>query len=67
MKDLNNTHNQFSYSSLKPITLSIALLSVGFTVFNYLLLDGSEKYIIMSLTALSAVFFFNFTFCLKGA
>lgn len=57
MKKIENTHNQFSYSSLKPITLSVAILSVGFTVFNYFLLEGEEKYLIMGLTAFSALVF----------
>lgn len=65
MKKVKNAHKEFSYSSLKPIALSIALSGVGFTIFNYLLLEGDQKYILIGLTAFTSIVFFALWFVLR--
>jgi signal transduction histidine kinase/ActR/RegA family two-component response regulator len=58
MKETNKAHILFAYSSLRPISLSFVLLYIIFSVSHvYILPEGKEKNILITLSICSSIFY----------
>ncbi len=55
----NNAHIQFAYASLRPISLSFALLYLGFSIGHILVLSGSAQIILLSISSLTMLFYLS--------
>ncbi len=58
MKETNKAHILFAYSSLRPISLSFVLLYLVFSVSHvFILPEGKEKNILITLSICSSIFY----------
>ncbi|MEX2589932.1 MAG: ATP-binding protein, partial [Chitinophagales bacterium] len=58
MNNPKAAHVRFSYTSLKPTAFGLTVLSAFFTFYNYFLLQGPEKWIILALTSFATTVYF---------
>jgi signal transduction histidine kinase len=58
MKEKNEAHILFAYTSLRPISISFVIMFIIFSIFQvYLLPEGKEKTILIILSSCSALFY----------
>ncbi len=55
----NNAHIHFAYASLRPISLSFALLYLGFSIAHVLVLSGPAQIILLSISSFTMLFYLS--------